>query len=73
LTFFASLSADYFDIIAGTSTGGLLALYLASRGKTDDALGEEGRLGLKGEDRAKREGGDDPTYYRKVRDACSFM
>eukprot|EP00850_Spirogloea_muscicola_P006273 SM000029S10568 [mRNA] locus=s29:880941:892221:+ [translate_table: standard] len=27
--------ADFFDLIAGTSTGALLALYLASRGKTD--------------------------------------
>jgi hypothetical protein len=59
--------ADFFDIIAGTSTGGLLALYLASRGRTYDTLGSKRRLGLKGEDRLMQEAPNDPTYHRKVR------
>lgn len=58
---------DYFDIIAGTSTGGLLALYLAARGNTYDKIGYKGRLGLNGNDRRMREESNDPNYHRPVR------
>ncbi|GAQ81983.1 hypothetical protein KFL_000970070 [Klebsormidium nitens] len=54
--------ADYFDIIAGTSTGGLLALYLAARGDTYDELGDMGRLGL---EREMREEPNNPKHHRK--------
>jgi hypothetical protein len=60
-------------MIAGTSTGGLLALYLASRGQTSDALGEGGLLGLKGDMREQREGESDPAYYRKVKTRYHYL
>ncbi|GAQ82712.1 hypothetical protein KFL_001210060 [Klebsormidium nitens] len=56
--------AEFFDIIAGTSTGGLLALYLASRGRTYDTLGKS-RLGLTEKERMMMEEPNNKTYHRK--------